>query len=216
MTAGPEERSEPPADLADFAEDLAGLTSTEPEPDAAAPRPPRDLPRWVRWTVIPLLVLVPMGYVAISAAQSRRSGETPEQVAAGRQLTQIYPTDLQKRIYQVPIPIGARYTRNLETNSWDTSVFYAEFQTTAGGLDTFLAQIGTSRAALREGKVAITAAQSRAAGWNFALPRVWAGIAMHQVGDKPDHDITVDLTHPDRPRVYVVSTVNFQHGFGGG
>ena len=62
----------------------------------------------------------------------------------------------------------------------------------------------------------MTPAQVRAVGWNFGIPRVWAGLSMHQAGDKPDHNITVDLTNPDRPRVYVVSTVNFQHGFGGG
>lgn len=52
---------------------------------AAAPRLPRNPPRWVRWTVVPLLVLVPMGYVAVSAAQSRGSGEDAihEQAAAG-------------------------------------------------------------------------------------------------------------------------------------
>lgn len=128
----------------------------------------------------------------------------------------MYPTQLQQRIYQVTVPVGSRYVRNLETNSWDTSELYAEFVTTAGGLDTFLAQIGTSRAALRNGAVAMTAAQSKAAGWNFAIPRTWAGLSLHRPGDKPDHNITVDMTNPDHPRVYVVSTVNFQHGFGGG
>jgi hypothetical protein len=214
VTAAPEHRAEPPADLKDFADDLADLTAADV--GAPAPRTPRNPPRWVRWTVVPLLVLVPMGYVAVSAAQSRGSGESPQQLAAGRQLTQVYPTALQQRIYQVTIPMGARYVRNMETNSWVTSVLYAEFQTTAGGLDTFLAQIGTSRASLRDGRVAMTAAQSKAVGWNFTIPRTWAGLTLHQAGDKPDHNITVDLTNPDRPRVYVVSTVNFQHGFGGG
>ncbi len=184
-----------------------------PESDAGAPRVP---PRWVRWTVVPLLVLVPMGYVVISAAQSRGAGESEQQAVAARQLEQVYPTLLQQRIYQVRVPVGSRYTRYLETNTWDTSVFYAEFLTTAGGLDTFLAQIGTSRAALIPDKVTMTAAQSKAAGWNFAIPRAWAGLTLHQFGDKPDHNVTVDLTYPDTPRVYVVSTVNFQHGFGGG
>ena len=219
MTATPEQRSEPPADLTDFADDLADLTAADADLTAAgeqAARPPRNPPRWVRWTVVPLLVLVPMGYVGISAAQSRGSGESAQQLAAGRRLTQVYPTSLQQRIYQVPIPMGARYVRNMETNSWVTSVLYAEFQTTAGGLDTFLAEVGTSRAALHAGRVAMTPAQCKAVGWNFGIPHLWAGLSMHQAGDKPDHDITVDLSNPDRPRVYVVSTVNFQHGFGGG
>jgi hypothetical protein len=169
----------------------------------------------VRWTVVPLLVLVPLGYVIISAAQSRASGPGPLQQQAGEKLTQVRPTQLEQRIYQVPIPPGARYTRNLEQNSWDTSVLYAEFVTNAGGLDTFLAQVGTSRAALTVGKVTITAKQCKAVGWNFAIPHTWAGVRITRPGDKPDHNITVDLTHPDRPRVYVVSTVNFRHGFHG-
>jgi hypothetical protein len=211
VTASPEQQA-PDARAAEPVDDLS-----EAEADFAdGPRPPRNPPRWVRWTVVPLLVLVPVGYVAVSAAQSRGSGESPQQQAAGRQLTQVYPTALQQRIYQVPIPLGARYVRNMETNTWDVSVLYAEFQTTPGGLDTFLFQVGSSRGQLRDHSVAMTAAQSKAVGWNFALPRSWAGVTLHQVGDKPDHAITVDLSNPERPRVYVVSTVNFQHGFGGG
>lgn len=192
----------------------AGFAAAGADSDGGAP--PRNPPRWVRWTVVPLLVLVPMGYVVISAAQSRGAGISEQQQAASRKLAQVYPTLLQQRIYQVHVPVGSRYTRYLETNSWDTSVFYAEFLTTSGGLDTFLAQVGTSRAALRAGEVPMTPAQCKAAGWNFAIPRTWAGVSLHQFGDKPDHEITVDLTYPDTPRVYVVSTVNFQHGFGGG
>jgi len=214
---GAEPAAEPggglPADLD------AELDLREAEAEFAAEfaaRTPQVPSRWVRWTVVPLLVLVPLGYVVVSAAQSRGAGESEQQMVAARQLEQVYPTLLQQRIYQVPVPVGSRYTRYLETNSWDTSVFYAEFLTTAGGLDTFLAQIGTSRAALVPGKVAMSAAQCKAAGWNFAIPRVWAGLTLHRFGDKPDHEVTVDLTYPDTPRVYVVSTVNFQHGFGGG
>jgi hypothetical protein len=211
VTASPEQRA-PESLPAEPVDDLS-----EAEADFADdPRAPRNPPRWVRWTVVPLLVLVPVGYVAISAAQSRGSGESEQQQAASRQLTQVYPSALQQRIYQVTIPMGARYVRNMEANSWDVSVLYAEFQTTPGGLDTFLFQVGSSRAQLRAGQVAMTAAQSKAVGWNFALPRSWAGVTLHQAGDKPDHSITVDLSNPERPRVYVVSTVNFQHGFGGG
>ncbi|SHM59308.1 hypothetical protein [Actinacidiphila paucisporea] len=178
---------------------------------------PRDLPRWVRWAIVPLLVLVPLGYVIISAAQSRDSGQDVQKQAAARHLTWVVPSELQRRIYQVPIPDGTVHDGYLETNSWDTSEFYCQFTTSAGGLDTFLAQLGTSRAALHDGKVAISPKQSAQVGWNFDIPHhQWAGMSSHQAGDKPDHDITVDLTHADTPVVYVVSTVNFQHGFGGG
>jgi hypothetical protein len=179
--------------------------------------PPRELPSWVRWVVVPLLVLVPLGYVLISAAQSRNSGQDVQKQAAARHLTWVVPSELTRRIYQVPIPDGTVHDGYLETNSWDTSEFYCQFTTTAGGLDTFLAQLGTSRAALHDGKVSISDEQAGQVGWNFHIPdHQWAGMSSHQAGDKPDHDITVDLTHADAPVVYVVSTVNFQHGFGGG
>jgi hypothetical protein len=179
-------------------------------------RGPRDVPRWARWTVLPLLVLVPAGYLAVSADQSRDSGETIQEQAAARELTMVSPTPLQKRVYQVPMPLGARHVAFLETNSWDTSVLDVQFTTTPGGLDTFLAKVGTSRAALLGGWDAISPAQAKGTGWTFPATRTWAGIRLQQAGDKPDHAIMVDLTDDDAPRVYVVSTVNFQHGFGGG
>lgn len=179
--------------------------------------PLREIPRWMRWTVVPLLILLPLGYVLISAAQSRGAGVDSQTQAAARHLTWVVPSELQRRIYQVPIPDGTVHDGYLETNSWDTSQFFCQFTTTAGGLDTFLAQLGTSRAALHDGKVSVSDKDAARVGWNFHVPgHYWAGMSTHQVGDKPDHDITVDLTDADAPRVYVVSTVNFQHGFGGG
>jgi hypothetical protein len=201
----------------------AALTATGAAPAAGgatiaggqAPRV-RDAPRWVRWTVLPLLVLVPLGYVIISAEQSRDGGAVKEQEAAARHMTPELPSALQQRIYQVPFPVGASAAGYLETNSWDTSVFYAQFTTTAGGLDTFLAKIGTSRDALRDGHTALSPAEVRATGWDLSDAGPWTGVALHQLGDKPDHDIAVDLSDAEAPTVYVVSTVNFQHGFGGG
>jgi hypothetical protein len=197
------------------AESAAGGAPADRFPDPYR-RPPRNAPRWVRWTVVPLLVLVPLVYALISAEQSRNSGETKQKEAAISHLSLAEPTALQQRIYQVPFPDGAKYPGYLETNSWDTSVLYAQFTTTSGGLDTFLAKIGTSRYALRPGLSAMTAEQIRTAGWAFVPGHVREGIALHQAGDKPDHDVVVDLTNPDLPVVFVASTVNFQHGFGGG
>lgn len=199
----------------DPADPVTVLEQAAPAPPPRTPTP-RDLPRWVRWTVVPLLVLVPIGYVLISAEQSRDSGQNKQQEAAVTHLSRDLPSTLQQRIYQVPFPTGVTGPGYLETNSWDTSQLYVQFTTTAGGLDTFLAQVGTSRYALRPGRGAITAGQGRAAGWVFPPGHDLAGAALHQVGDKPDHDIVVDLSSPDAPTVYVVSTVNFQHGFGGG
>jgi hypothetical protein len=183
--------------------------------EAPRARPPRTAPLWVRWTVVPLLILVPLGYVVISADQSRDGGAQSEQEAAAKHLVREVPSPLLRRIYQVPIPNGTVGDAYMETNAWDHSAFYCEFTTSAGGLDTFLAQVGTSRSALVDGKVTLSAAQGRTAGWKFADHHAWAGISLHQAGDKPDHAITVNLDNPDAPMVYVVSTVNFRHGFHG-
>ncbi|MFF7154956.1 hypothetical protein [Streptomyces sp. NPDC008139] len=201
LEPGPESDGGPPAD------GDAGRARLAP--------PPRNPPRWVRWTVVPLLVLVPIGYVLISAEQSRDSGVTKQKEAALSHLELAVPTILQRQIYQLPFPDGTTGPGYLETNSWDTSALYVQFTTTSGGLDTFLAQVGSARNVLRGGKDAITAAQARTAGWNFLTGRTYVGISMHQAGDKPDRNIVVDLTDPDVPTVYAVSTVNFRHGFKG-
>ncbi|MDJ0340814.1 hypothetical protein QMK19_18680 [Streptomyces sp. H10-C2] len=170
----------------------------------------RKVPRWVHWTVVPLLILVPVGYVIVSAEQSRDSGQNKEESAAATHLTWDWPTKAQRRIYQVPIPLDwTRKIAYLETNTWDTGVLYVQFQPTPGGLDTFLAQVGISRSALKSGAVTITPKQAKVPGWSFGPGHQWAGVSRTQHGDKPDHDITVDLTDPENPVVYVVSTINF-------
>jgi hypothetical protein len=173
-------------------------------------QPLRKPPRWVRWTVVPLLVLVPVGYVIISAEQSRDSGIDKQNQAAATRLTHLWPSRVQRRIYQVPIPYGGTTgVAYLETNSWTTSTLYVEFRTNAGGLDTFLAQVGTSRAALKAGDVTVTAKQRKTVQWNFGPTHQWAGVSLTQHGDKPDHNLVVDLTNPDQPVIYVASTMNF-------
>jgi hypothetical protein len=170
----------------------------------------RELPGWVRWVVLPLLVLVPIGYLLISAEQSRDSGEDKQQEAAATVLTHhSWPTKVQRRIYQVPIPVGSTNVGYLETNSWKTSSLYVQFATSPGGLDSFLAQIHTSRAALRQGYFPVGAAQARRAGWAWRADRVWAGARLTQHGDRPDHSIVVNLNNPDRPYIYLVSTMDF-------
>ncbi|SEN97810.1 hypothetical protein SAMN05216267_1014135 [Actinacidiphila rubida] len=215
----PEQRAGEPHAVDAAAAEVRTPGPRRPAGAAPVPRPasvPRDLPRWVRWTVLPLLVLVPLGYVIISAQQSRESGESKQEEAAARHLRfGYYPSSLQQRVYQVPIPYGAAHVGYLETNSWDTAVLYTQFTTTAGGLDTFLAKVGTTRDALHAGASSITASQARAVNWNLSGTGPWSGITIRRAGDKPDHAIAVDLHDPDVPTVYVVSTVNFQHGFGG-
>lgn len=173
-------------------------------------RPLRKVPRWVQWTIVPLLVVVPVGYVIVAAEQSRNSGQDKEASAAPKELTWDWPTRAQRRIYQVPIPLA--WTRGIafmETNTWNTSVLYVQFTPTAGGLDTFLAQVGTSRSALRAGDVTITPGQAEVPGWSFPPGHTWAGVTTTQHGDKPDHDITVDLSDMTHPIVYIASTINF-------
>lgn len=171
--------------------------------------PPRKPPRWVQWTVVPLLILVPIGYVLISAAQSHDGGEVKRQQAAAYKMTYWWPTRVQRRIYEIPVPHGSQQVGYLETNSWATSTLYVKFSTSPGGLDTFLAQVGTSREALRDGTVTLTAKQRRTSHWTFGEGHDWAGVTIKQHGDKPDHRITVDLVNPVRPMVYVASTMNF-------
>jgi hypothetical protein len=171
---------------------------------------PRKLPRWVRWITVPLLILVPFGYMLISADQSRDSGEGKQQEAAATVLSHHdWPTKVQRRIYEVPIPLGSTNVGFLETNSWKTSSLYVQFATTPGGLDAFLAQIHLTRAALRTGYIPITAAEAKRAGWEWRAHRVWAGVSLKQHGDKPDHAVVVNLNNPDRPYIYLVSTMNF-------
>lgn len=173
-------------------------------------RTSRQLPGWVRWTVVPLMVLVPIGYLLISAEQSRDSGEGKQQEAATTVLSHhSWPTKVQRRIYEVPIPLGSTNVGYLETNSWKTSSLYVQFATTPSGLDTFLAQIRISRAALRTGYIPISGQEAKRAGWVWHTDRVWAGARLTQHGDKPDHSIVVNLNNPERPYIYLVSTMDF-------
>ena len=172
--------------------------------------PARKPPRWVQWTVVPLLILVPIGYVIISAEQSRDSGEEKQQQAAATTLTHLWPTKVQRRIYEVTIPSGSAPVAYLETNNWASSSFYVQFRTNQGGLDTFLAQYGKSRSALADGEVTVSRKQARTVRWNFGADGRWAGLKLKQHGDKPDHNITVDFSNTDHPVVYVVSTINFR------
>ncbi|MFE0629537.1 hypothetical protein ACFW3D_21565 [Streptomyces sp. NPDC058864] len=172
--------------------------------------PPRKPPRWVQWMVVPLLILVPIGYVIISAEQSRDSGEEKQEQAAATTLTYLWPTKVQRRIYEVTIPSGSKPVAYLETNNWAASSFYVQFRTNQGGLDTFLAQYGKSRSALADGDVTVSPKQARTVRWAFGTDRKWAGLKLKQHGDKPDHNITVDFSDTDHPVVYVVSTINFR------
>lgn len=163
--------------------------------------------RWLTAITIVLLVGIPAGYLVISAEQSRASGRDKEAESAATGLRDKWPSLMKRRIFEVPIPEGSWRVGYYETSNWKTSRLYVQFRTSSDGLDAFLEGAGTSRAALEDGKVTIDDRDSEVAGWNFGLEgRAWAGTTHTQKDPRPTQDITVDLTEPTRPWVYVVST----------
>ncbi|MFJ9031412.1 hypothetical protein ACIRQP_23355 [Streptomyces sp. NPDC102274] len=163
--------------------------------------------RWLTAVVIVLLIGIPAGYLVISAGQSRESGRNKEAESAATGLQPLRPSKMKRRIFEVPIPLGATGVRYFETSNWKTSRLYVQFDVTSGRLDTFLTEMGTNRSALEDDAITITPRDRRTVGWNFDLPgHDWVGTRHHQKGPRPSQDVVVDLTDPGFPRVYVVST----------
>ncbi|MEU6865799.1 hypothetical protein ABZ924_21480 [Streptomyces sp. NPDC046876] len=161
--------------------------------------------RWITAIIILLLVGVPAGYLAVSAQQSRESGRDKAAKIGASKVRPGWPSRVQRSIYDVPIPEKAWKVGFLETNNWHTSRLYVQFAVTPADLDTFLADVGTSRGALTRG-VTIDAHDASVAGWSWGPNNSWYGITLEQPDPRPTRDITVDLTDPGKPRVYVVST----------
>ncbi|QIP83803.1 hypothetical protein GLX30_06675 [Streptomyces sp. Tu 2975] len=192
---------------------MTTLTTRQPTPQPTPPTPEGRrhmiVRRWITAIVIVLLIGIPAGYLVISAGQSRASGRDKEAESAAQGLRDFWPSIMKRRIFEVPVPKGATRVSYFETSNWKTSRLYVQFRTSPKGLDTFLKGAGTSRAALENGKVTIGDRDSAVVGWNFKLKgRAWAGTVHNQKDPRPSKDITVDLTEPDRPWVYVVSTAN--------
>ncbi|PWI41460.1 hypothetical protein [Streptomyces sp. ICBB 8177] len=188
--------------------------STEARVDDAptvpqASEPPRPRHRWVKPVVVSLLIAIPAGYGAVAAVQSRDTDGDKQIKAEMAGLVDSWPSHLQRSIYQVPVPYSATHVAYYEWNSWKTSSLYVRFTTTGGGLDTFLAQLGTGRTDLRSGHVTIPADQAKRVGWTFPAGHAWSGVTLSQSGKAPTHEVTVDLDDPDAPVVYVVSTTTF-------
>jgi hypothetical protein len=183
-----------------------------PSPAAPKVKPPEDRRhrnrrRWVTAIVIMLLVGVPAGYLVVAAEQSRDSGrgKEVESLATGLQL--LRPSKMKRNIYNVPIPGGATSVSYYETSNWKSSRLYAQFDVTSGRLDTFLTEMGTNRAALKEGAITITPRDRHTVGWNFSVPgHEWAGTSHRAKDPLPSQNVVVDLTDPAFPRVFVVST----------
>ncbi|MEU9148032.1 hypothetical protein [Streptomyces sp. NPDC048349] len=161
--------------------------------------------RWVTAIIILLLVGVPAGYLAISTQQSRESGRDKAARIGASKVRPGWPSKVQRSIYEVPIPPKAWRVGFLETNNWRTSRLFTQFAVTPADLDAFLASLGTSRDALRPG-VAISPHDSEVAGWSWSPAASWYETTLEQQDPRPTRDVTVDLTDPEHPKVYVVST----------
>ncbi|GAA2925732.1 hypothetical protein GCM10010518_10770 [Kitasatospora cinereorecta] len=161
--------------------------------------------RLITLTIIVLLIGIPAGYLVISAGQSRRSGQDKEAEAAAQGLREDWPSGMQRRIFELPIPGNAVGVQYYETNNWKASRMYVKFRTTSAGLDRFLSGVGTGRAALETGKVTIGERDTRITGWFFGPGVDWAGTTHRNKDPRPTQDITVNMTDPAAPVVYVVS-----------
>ncbi|MGE7388593.1 hypothetical protein ACQKM2_24290 [Streptomyces sp. NPDC004126] len=161
--------------------------------------------RWVTAIIIVLLIGVPAGYLFISAQQSRQSGRDKAARVGAVKVRTDWPSKVQRSIYEVPIPLMASHVGYLETNNWHTSRLYVQFQVTPAQLDTFLAGVGTNREALTPG-VSVSDRDAKVAGWSWSPKHRWTGVTLEAQDPRPTRDVTVDLTNPSAPRVYVVST----------
>ncbi|HET6860532.1 MAG TPA: hypothetical protein VFH94_25970 [Streptomyces sp.] len=161
--------------------------------------------RWLTAITIVLLIGVPAGYLLISAEQSRDSGRDKAKAASATGLTEGFPSRVQRRIYDIPVPNAATDVAYYETNNWKTSRLYVQFRTVPADLDWFLNDLGISRSALKEGHVSISERDAGIAGWDLRTGDDWAGTTVAEKDPLPTVDITVDETNPARPLVYAVS-----------
>ncbi|GAA2418362.1 hypothetical protein GCM10010420_56040 [Streptomyces glaucosporus] len=160
--------------------------------------------------MVVLLIAVPAGYLVLSAHQSRESGKDKQRDAAATGLVWQWPSKVERRIYEVPIPQGASYVAHYERNAWERSSFYVQFRTSRERLKTFLEEAGGDPAELRAGREGVGDRQADVVGWDLGLPgHRYEGARIERPGERPDLEITVDVTEEERLRVYVVSTVEF-------
>jgi hypothetical protein len=173
-------------------------------------RPPEDprhkfRRRALTLLIIVLLIGVPAGYLVISANQSRNSGKQKEAKYSATGLTPGWPSRVQRRLYQVPVPANATKVAYYETNNWKTSRLYVQFATTSAGLESFLAGVGTTRETLGKDDVTISARDQKVVGWKFTAPGSWWGLVHNQKDPAPTQDIVVNWPQPGQAMVYVVS-----------
>ncbi|MFJ5832713.1 hypothetical protein [Streptomyces sp. NPDC093089] len=189
---------------------LPHQTTPPRDPQAKLPEDRRHMirRRWLTAVIIVLLVGIPAGYLVVSAGQSRDSGRDKERESSAAGLQTNVPSQMKRRVFEVPIPAGAWDVAYYETSNWKTSRLYVQFTTNATGLDAFLAESGTSRARLTPDSVTVGGRDADIVDWTFDDARTWAGTTVTREEPRPDTDITVDLTDPAFPRVYAVSTTS--------
>ncbi|MET8943513.1 sugar kinase [Streptomyces sp. NPDC004542] len=176
----------------------------EPHRPAENPRHKAER-RALTLLIIVLLIGIPAGYLVISANQSRDSGKDKEQKYSATGLTAGWPSKVQRRLYQVPVPHPADRIAYYETNNWKTSRLYTQFRTNSAGLDSFLESMEVSRDDLRKGDISISARDQKITGWTFTGPGPWWGLTHKQKNPAPTQDVVVNLADPNFPMVYVVS-----------
>ncbi|MEV5982487.1 sugar kinase [Streptomyces sp. NPDC052114] len=162
--------------------------------------------RWLTATIIVLLIGIPAGYLVISANQSRDSGRDKESKYSATGLTAGWPSKVQRRLYDVPIPPYSEEVAYYETNNWRTSRLYVQFLTSNKGLDKFLDQIGTTTPHLKLNDITISKRDQKVVGWEFTGPGPWSGLTHEQKDPAPTLDVVVDRSNAQHPMVYVVST----------
>ncbi|WP_372343326.1 sugar kinase [Streptomyces sp. KL116D] len=155
---------------------------------------------------IVLLIGIPAGYLVISANQSRNSGKDKEAKYSATGLTIGWPSKVQRRLYEIPIPAHSRNVAYYETNNYKVSRLYAQFLTSDKGLDSFLEKIDSDASDLKRNVLPISDRDRSVAGWNFSGPGPWYGLTHDQPDPKPTQSVVVNRSNPDHPMVYVVST----------
>ncbi len=155
--------------------------------------------------IIVLLIGVPAGYLVISANQSRNSGKDKEEKYSATGLTEGWPSRVQRRLYQIPVPDPSYKLAYYETNNWRTSRLYVQFQTADASLDWFFKTMGVSRDELKRDAITISTRDQKITGWDFSGPGPWYGFVHKQKNPAPTQDVVINMSDPANPFVYVVS-----------
>ena len=181
--------------------------ATSPDEPERPPEDPRHRFRRRALTllIIVLLIGVPAGYLVISANQSRDSGKQKEDKYSATGLTSGWPSRVQRRLYQVPIPGKSTDVAYYETNNWKTSRLYVQFGTTEAGLAGFLKGVDAKADDLEKDDITIGDRDQKVVGWEFDGPGPWSGLVHKQKDPAPTQDIVVNRSEPGHPMVYVVS-----------